>query len=91
MCVPEGKLHDAVEFLSGELGVREPLEVDDENFWQRPEIQLLSGQLVLLTHRTVPEEHKRTSASHPFIMTRERPCVCVLPGVLLLQCFHSGE
>lgn len=62
--VPEGELHNAVKLLSGELGVGEPLEVDDENLWQRPEIQLLCGQLVLLTHRTVPEAHTRSRCEY---------------------------
>lgn len=82
--VPEGKLHNAVKFLSGELGVGEPLQVDDENLRQRPEIQLLRGQLVLLTHRTVPEGHRHPAAStqlsHLLIMRRERLCVCVTRG-----------
>lgn len=54
LLVPEGEVHDAVELLSAELGVGEPLQVNDENLWQRPEVQLLGGQLVLLTHRTIP-------------------------------------
>lgn len=41
--VSEGEVHDAVELLPGELGVGEPLEVDDENLRQRPEVQLLRG------------------------------------------------
>lgn len=60
MSVPEGEIHDGVQFLSGELGVGEPLEVDDQNLWQRPQVQLLGGQLVLLTHRAVPGTTDRT-------------------------------
>lgn len=51
---PKGKLHDAVKLLSGELGVGESLQVDDQHLGQRPQVQLFCGQLVFLTHRTVP-------------------------------------
>ena len=77
VCVPEREVHDAVEFLSGELGVGEPLEVDDENLRQRPEVQLLRGELVLLTHRTVPA-HTRTHAhTHTHTHTHFISYLCV--------------
>ena len=52
--LPEGEVDQGVQLLSGELVVGEPLQVDDEDLREAPKIQLLSGELVKLTHRAVP-------------------------------------
>lgn len=74
--VPEWKLYNALQFLSSELGVGKPLEVDDENLWQRPEIQLLRGQLVLFTNWTVPENTTNIILHHSQLIITKSLCVC---------------
>ena len=54
-------MDQGVQLLSGELVVGKPLQVDDEDLRAPPKIQLLSGELVKLTHRAVPTHtHKHT-------------------------------
>ena len=64
-CIDDVGRH--VETLGGEVDVRvelvapvavvaEALQTDDENGWQRPEVELLRRLLVLLALWTVPEK-----------------------------------
>lgn len=55
---PEREVDDGVELLTGVLGVWEAFQVDNENLRKRPQIQLLSGELVLLAGWAVPEENR---------------------------------
>ena len=50
-----GEVNECLELVSCELSVREPFEVDYEDFRQPPEIQFLHGLLMLLATRAVPD------------------------------------
>ena len=43
-----------VNLISPVSVVGEPLEADDENLWQHPDVELLGGLLVLFTPWAVP-------------------------------------
>lgn len=62
---PEREVDDGVQLLTGVLGVGEAFQVDDEDLRKRPQIQLLSGKLVLLTCWAVPKENKCTRFTTP--------------------------
>ena len=51
---PKGEVDQGVQLVPHVAAVGEPLEVDHQDRGQRPQVQLLSGLLVLLTGRTVP-------------------------------------
>lgn len=57
---PEWEVDDDVELFTGVLGVREAFQVDDEDLRKRPQIQLLSGELVPLTRWAVPKNNRCT-------------------------------
>lgn len=57
--------------------------MDDENFWQGPQIQLLSGKLMFLTHWAIPAQNKHiiteaTFAEHSAKLARKINDVRVL-------------
>lgn len=56
---PNRELHKGVEFLPGEFGVREALEVNNQDLWQQPQVQLLCGQLVLFAGGAIPRQKEQ--------------------------------
>ena len=48
------ELYDSVYLIPPVSVVGEPLQVDDQDLWETPEVELLSGLLVFLTLRAVP-------------------------------------
>ena len=51
---PRRKLHQRVDLVAEDTGVRETLQVDDEDVGEAPEVKLFGGLLVFLAVRTVP-------------------------------------
>lgn len=62
MSVPEWEVNKGVQLIPHVAAVREAFQVDNQHGRQRPQVQLLSGLLVLLTVWTVPV--RRDSRGH---------------------------
>lgn len=54
--VPNWKVHNSVELVSPAAVIGEALQMHNQNAWKRPQIELLSGLLVLLARGAVPKE-----------------------------------
>lgn len=54
LCVPQWEVNKGVQFIPHISVVGEAFQVDHQHWWQRPQVQFLSGLLVLLTVWTVP-------------------------------------
>lgn len=54
VCVPEWEINKGVQFIPHVTTVGEAFQMDHQHRRQRPQVQLLSGLLVLLTVWTVP-------------------------------------
>ena len=50
------KVDEGGQLVAGVAAVAEPLEADDQDGGDGPEVELLGGLLVLLALRTVPED-----------------------------------
>ena len=53
---PQGEVHHLLQLvLVGVSRIGEPLQVDDEYWWESPDGDLFGGFSVFLTHTTIPE------------------------------------
>lgn len=100
LCLPEWEIYKRVQFIPHITAVGEALQMDHQHRWQRPQVKLLGGLLVLLTVRTVPvnahmHDTLANAAEHKHILADSRPYALrdksFSPWVLRSQFFLCGK